>query len=275
MAWRVEATPPPAREFPVELHEGLLWVKVQTPETKRDLNFILDTGANVSVLDLRIVRELGLRRGLTVSVSGVGGDVKGFWPQRLEARAGGIELPRSYLAVDLEKLGKACQRPVDGLLGADFFRSRAVRIDFEAMEARVVEPAGNVTGDDVIALDARRCGFRVPVSVDGGPPQWVRLDTGCAAGLHWVTGKVDPRHCAPRAAVALTELTTAMTETRVTLGSASFPAVTTALHEREIFPGEAGLLGNGVLTQFASITIDAKAGRLILRKRGAQPVRFP
>jgi hypothetical protein len=40
--------------------------------------------------------------------------------------------------------------------------------------------------------------------------------------------------------------------------------VPTGLHRKAIFPGESGLLGNGVLAQFGVVTIDAKAGRLIL-----------
>jgi hypothetical protein len=34
-------------------------------------------------------------------------------------------------------------------------------------------------------------------------------------------------------------------------------------HPKAIFPGESGLLGNGLLAQFGVVTIDAKAGRLI------------
>ena len=41
--------------------------------------------------------------------------------------------------------------------------------------------------------------------------------------------------------------------------------VQAGLHEREFFPGEAGLLGTGILSNFA-ITVDAPGARLILRK---------
>jgi hypothetical protein len=34
-----------------------------------------------------------------------------------------------------------------------------------------------------------------------------------------------------------------------------------------VFAGEAGLLGNGLLSRFGSVTVDAKAGRLILERR--------
>jgi hypothetical protein len=51
------------------------------------------------------------------------------------------------------------------------------------------------------------------------------------------------------------------------MGSCRFEAVPTGLHDQAIFAGEAGLLGNGLLARFDSVTIDAKAGRLLLGKQ--------
>jgi hypothetical protein len=52
--------------------------------------------------------------------------------------------------------------------------------------------------------------------------------------------------------------------TGLRLGNLHLDTVPTGLHRKAIFPGESGLLGNGVLAQFGVETIDAKAGRLIL-----------
>jgi hypothetical protein len=62
----------------------------------------------------------------------------------------------------------------------------------------------------------------------------------------------------------LTELSIPQTQTTVQIGSHEFQNVPTGLHEKPIFHGEAGLLGNGLLSRFSSITIDAKSGRLLL-----------
>jgi len=71
--------------------------------------------------------------------------------------------------------------------------------------------------------------------------------------------------------IGLTEVSIPQTGTAVVLGDQAFDKVATGLHEEAIFPGEAGLLGNGVLSRFSSITVDAKAGRLILgTRRSAQ-----
>jgi len=53
----------------------------------------------------------------------------------------------------------------------------------------------------------------------------------------------------------------------VVLGELEFEKVPTGLHDAAIFPGEAGLLGNGLLSRFSTVTIDDKAGRLLLGKR--------
>jgi hypothetical protein len=42
-----------AQEFPFHFREGLIWVQVDVPQSHEPLNFLLDTGAGVSVLNLR------------------------------------------------------------------------------------------------------------------------------------------------------------------------------------------------------------------------------
>jgi hypothetical protein len=49
----------------------------------------------------------------------------------------------------------------------------------------------------------------------------------------------------------------------------TFDSVPTGLHRQPIFPGESGLLGNGLLTRFERITFDTKARRLMLEGRRA------
>ena len=56
-----------------------------------------------------------------------------------------------------------------------------------------------------------------------------------------------------------------MTSTTLTLGTEKFENVPTDLHAEEIFPGEKGILGNGMLSRFQEVTVDAKGGRLFLR----------
>jgi hypothetical protein len=67
-----------AREFPFEFREGLIWVKVRVPESVEPLNFLLDSGASVSVVRLRAAKRLGLKLGQPVKVQGVGANITGY-----------------------------------------------------------------------------------------------------------------------------------------------------------------------------------------------------
>ena len=254
-------------ELPFRMRDGFLWVEVSMARVDRPLNFILDTGAQVSVIDQRVARGIGLRRGVRVSVTGVQTTVTGFWPQRVNADVAGVALPRRFLALDLTALSRVCGTPVDGLLGADFFRRKVVQIDFRRQRIRFLTPEQqqNLQGES-LALDIRSCGMRVPVNINGGKPQWMRLDTGCAAPLHWVTRSVNSNLCRRQLTVGLTELSLPTTTVNVGLGSEMFEDISAVIHEREIFAGEAGLLGTGLLSQFAQVTVDAKNKRLILAR---------
>jgi hypothetical protein len=263
---RTEAGEPPLAEVPFEFRDGLIWVPVAVPQLEKPLNFLVDSGAQVSVINQRTAHELGLREGRRVRVRGVHTVTEGRWPVQLAARVDGFSLPQKYLALDLDKLGEACHCRVDGLLGADFFSDRIVELDFATRRIRLLTTPRELVGGASLPLDIRASGMRVPVGINGGKPAWVRLDTGCAAALHWVTALPQGREHPSQIAVGLVELSIPAATATVQLGGTTFEGVPVGLHEREIFVGEAGLLGNGLLSRFTSVTVDTKAGRLILRK---------
>ena len=255
---------PATQEFPFQLREGFIWVTVHVAESAAPLNFLLDSGACVSVINLRTAERLGLKPGKRVSVQGVGSSTEGFWPQHLSATTGEVELPRDYLAVALGELGGACECPVDGLIGADFFRGRVVQIDFAAGKIRLLGTVPNTGKQDMLPLRVRHGALLTPVRVNGSRPQWVRLDTGCAPGLQRVADGTTSQPHARRVAVGLAKLSVGVVSSRVQLGATCFERVATDLHKKAIFPGEAGLLGNGLLSRFESVTVDAQGGQLIL-----------
>lgn len=261
---QAEVVPSKVRELSVQFQEGLLWLNVNVPLSKRPLRFLLDSGASVSVVNLATARQLGLKLGPKVSVIGVGTTLSGHWPVRLSDAGNELQLPDEYLALDLNKLSGACSRSVDGLIGADFFRDRVVQIDYTAQKVRVFDTAPSVGGGTMVPLEGRRRGFCVPVNVNGGETEWVRVDTGCATPFQWVTSKVRANRSTSTLAVGLAELSIPQTMTGIRIGHHSLDTVPTGLHRKAIFAGESGLLGNGVLAQFGVVTIDAKAGCLIL-----------
>jgi hypothetical protein len=248
------------------LRDGFIWIDVTVAGTDTPMHFLLDSGAQVSVVNLAAAARLGMKGGKAVSVMGVGKVTTGLWPQTATAYAGGIELPRNYLALDLSDLSEACTNAsVDGIIGADFFHGRIVQLDYEHEILRILPDVPAESGTQNLPLKVRPCGMLVPVRINDSKPQWLRLDTGCASALQWVTATVRPEKCTRRVAVALTKLSVPVTLTSVKLGTGTFENVPTDLHAKEIFPGESGILGNGLLSRFSSVTVDAKGGRMFFR----------
>lgn len=257
----------------LEFRDGLLWVEVHAVATGERFLFLLDSGASTSVLDRRTAQRLGLKLGTSCRVAGVGGTVRGHWPVRWKARLGPWELPHDWLALDLTRLSDRCGRSIDGLVGADFFRGRVLEIDYRSGLLSEVEAAsggepGDTTGAGVATLETRMefglRGLRVGARVNGGGEGWFRVDTGCASALEWTPERRWVRKGAVTRAVGLTTFSVPQVLTGIDLGGHRVDMVPTGLHERAIFPGEAGLVGNGLLAQFGVVRLDSVSGRLRL-----------
>ena len=257
-------------ELPIQFREGLLWMEVSVPQESEPLHFLLDSGASASVVNLGTAQRLGLKLGPKVSVTGVNTTLNGHWPVKLSAKASHFELPSKYLALDLSKLSGECSRSVDGLIGADFFRGRVVEIDYVAQKLRVLNASLRDDTTVMVPIEFRPCGMRIEVNVNGGKSQWVRVDTGCGTAFQWVTSKERADRCTSKLAVGLAELSIPQTMTGLRIGSHYLDTVPTGLHRKPIFPGESGLLGNGLLASFGVVTIDAKSGRLFLGRSQAR-----
>lgn len=162
-------------------------MKAEVPGKNESLNFVLDSGAGVSVLDLGRARALGARVGKPELVQGVDGRAVAYRVDDFQAVSGGITLPKWVLAINLQPISKYCHEPIDGILGIEFFRGRIVQIDFAARKVRVLHRHGLSLANREI-LPIKRCNdaICVPVRVAGNPAQWMRLNTGCDASLEWV-----------------------------------------------------------------------------------------
>ncbi|HEX5399907.1 MAG TPA: retropepsin-like aspartic protease [Verrucomicrobiae bacterium] len=258
------ASPSSTAAIPFQYSEGLLWVQIEVPQSIRPLNFLFDTGAEISVINADTAATLGLSAGRKIQVQGVETITTGHWPVKLSAKAGNVELPAKYLSLDLSQLSHSCSRPLDGLLGADFIKGKVVEIDFQSRLLRFMDKVSPAKSDINLPLkESGKC-FCVPVRVNHQPQQWVRLDTGCATALQWVTS--DPGVCtkSEKPAIGLAGLSIPQTQTTISLGGKQFDQIPTGVHSRAIFSGEAGLMGNDLLSRFKTVTIDTKSNRVVL-----------
>jgi hypothetical protein len=247
----------------IDLRDGLVWADVDCTSMtgQTTLHFVVDTGAASSCVNLAAAKRLGLRMGGAVDVAGVGGMATGYRCGDFDGTVGGMPLPGNVLALDLSGPARGCSRMIDGLIGADFFRGHVVQIDY----AR-----GVMSGGAALALKRGMPGrfannvICVPVAVNGGPARWTRLDTGCTDALDWCEG-AGPRAKAAHS-VALASSCRGAVLADVTVGDAHLHGLPVKLHARQIFPGEAGLLGNAALSRY-TVTIDGIDGRVELTPR--------
>src|SRR4030088_3362470 len=222
------------REIPFQFHDGLIWLKVGVTGRSEPLNFLLDSGAGVSAVDLQTACCLRLKLGERQKVQGVSGQGFGYRVRDLQAVSGGIGLPSSVLAIGLGSVSRGCQQRIDGILGADFLRDRVVQIDFTAGRVRLLENCDvNLANCEVLPIRMCNDAFCVPVRVAGNPAQWMRLDTGCDTALEWVVSGTEKRR-SRRTSVGLSGVSIRYINTSVQLGKQCFNTVTTSVHKEQI-----------------------------------------
>jgi predicted aspartyl protease len=255
-----------ATEIPFKYADGMIWVKVSVVGHNSPLNFLLDSGAGASVLDLTVARRLGVKLGRPENVQGVGGRATAYRVNDFAASASSVRTPRSLLALDLSGVSAGMHQRIDGLLGADFFRGRIVQLDYAAHKLRLLGRGELNTGaGEILPLAMRNDAMCVRVGVAGNPAEWMRIDTGCNRALEWVATGAKAKVLAGTS-VGISSGSTRQVSAEVQLGSHRLADVSVGVHSRQIFQGEAGLLGNGILSKF-TVTIDVAKDRLLLAKR--------
>jgi len=107
--------------------------------------------------------------------------------------------------------------------------------------------------------------MRFPITVNGQSQQWVRLDTGCATPLQWVTSRIRATACNPKVAIGLAELSIPQAQTIVEIvarNSTTSPPVSMNS------PSSLAKPASSATASFPGfrVTIDAKSCRLILER---------
>lgn len=253
------------QELPFQYEDGLIWVQVKLASKRAPLNFLLDSGSSVSAIDLQTAHTCRVRLGDRQSVQGVSGEGLAYHVMDFQATFGDIALPKSVLAIDLGTVSESCHQHIDGILGVDFFRDRIVRIDFNAGKICLLKDCDmNVANCDILPIKMCNNAFCVPMRIAGNPVQWMRLDTGCDSALEWVVTGTEKRRMSG-VSIGLAGASVHHINTSARIGKVYFNDVTAGIHSKQIFPGEDGLLGNGLLSKLC-LTIDERRGRVIFEE---------
>lgn len=257
---------PAATQIPFQYRDGMIYLKIAVNGKSEPLNFLVDSGAGTSVLDLAAARRLGLKLDQPKTVQGVNGRALAYRVEGFNARAANIPIASSLLAVDLSGPSRCCHQRIDGLLGSDFFLDHIVQIDYAAESIYLLQRNEvNSSGSEVLPLTKCNDTFCVRVSVGGNASELLRVDTGCCTALEWVVTGVKAKKLGVTT-IGLNSGSMHEFHTDVQLGATRITAVKTGVHTAQMFSGEAGLIGNGLLSRFI-VTIDAAKRRCLLTSR--------
>jgi len=253
--------------IPFRYSDGMIWLEVAVAGRERPLNFLLDSGASATVIDLAAARSLGLPMGAGQPVQGVHSRATAYPVTAFGGSVAGQSICSKPLALDLSAVSAGCGKRIDGLVGADFFRGRIVKIDFAASRLHLLGSSdGTGAQSAVLPISWRNDAMCVRGSVGKYPVAWLRLDTGCNSPAQFVPGSAGAP-ASSGTSVGLTTGNVQYAQLDLQLGSERVSQVKVGLHRDPIFPGESGLLGTGVLARFKSVTFDTGRNLLILSKR--------
>lgn len=242
---------------PMTLHDSMAIVEARINGSQQSLNLLVDCGAEETVICSRRAKKIGLSMASRESVRTVSGIESAWRTNPVEVSLGGSTvLRKSLLVLDLRAESRALGVRIDGLLGADFFGLHAVRLGFRSKRLDWQSSAPLPAKSTLIPLRRDRGALFVKVHAADVTLSRVRLDTGCRHSLCWApdgSGTVSrPWRNGSSKTIPLR------------LGSAALPEIQTRTYRHALISGEDGLLGNGFLTRFDAIWIDASAGHLVL-----------
>lgn len=175
---------------------GLIFVKVSIND--QPMSFVLDTGAEATVLNSSRVSKLGLQGVGTFATGAGGGDVVVSYVPGVTTKVGGATVSNQIVAaILLDDLEKALMRPFDGILGYDFISRFVIEIDYANQQMRLFDRAKyhHTGAGKPIAVSLEDSTPYVDASVEvpkrGQLPGHFVVDTGCLCDVQLFTPFVD------------------------------------------------------------------------------------
>jgi hypothetical protein len=280
----------PAQHFqpitvPFEYFNHHIFVSV-TLNGRPDMIFLLDSGTNSNVLNLRTSEALGLKPVSVKQEKGLGlgsGKVHIAAAKDIDARIGNVQIANIMAIVDLDGLEQHFGHREDGILGFPFLQNFVVVLDFDKHEMTLL-PSRRYTyrgSGDMVFLSRKSTSTAIPVMLQatGDVQRWanVEIDTGSDVTLmlfpHYVRGAhmervflAKPTHQAyglggyfPIQLGVLESMLMGRTQASH-LAIFQLESDPTSSKKRDCV----GMIGTSLLEQFQKIVFDVPAGRIFL-----------
>lgn len=134
--------PRPLADMPMTLIGGRVPMIQVAVGARRDLNFIVDTGASDEIIDATVAKELAIAVGNPTMVDQPGGKVPIGKTAGVDAALGTIVLKSwPFVTAPLKTFEPLLGRSFDGILGQKFFESYVVEFDYAQQRMRLFDAA--------------------------------------------------------------------------------------------------------------------------------------
>lgn len=150
--------------FKVDTLDGLVFVPVKINDAEQRW-FVLDTGASRMLIEKKLAQKLSITLEGSGSIGGAGsGKIPIEFARHVRLEMPGLTMPDvEFAAADLTALEALVGRPIDGIIGYDFFAANVVAVDYETKTLTVTAPAVFTPPADA---------EKIPVTFD---KKWIRV----------------------------------------------------------------------------------------------------
>jgi predicted aspartyl protease len=245
---------------------------------------MLDTGASLTTIDRAYARSIALPEGFKIQAKGAGGDVDAELVSGLSLDIGALRIDNGSVGVmDLAPIARAIGRPINVVVGRDFFNSAVISIDWakKQLVARSHESFQPGAAATAMQLTKRGPFNTISISIAGAPAVEALFDLGNGSALvmpvtYW-SGR--PEVASLKYAGAISggvgglRAARAVIVPTVTLAGKTFTSVPAILSEsgNDDDPTQMTNVGIGMMKQF-KVDLDLGRDRVYLTPRSDAPL---
>jgi len=165
----------------IQVENDLALVPIHINQQQKVLRFLLDTGAEITIIDARTAQDLDLPEGKDIDVLTVGKQSTVPTVRINNLRLGPVRVgPIDVAKYDLTGLTRGVSSRVDGVIGIDVLRRRPFTIDYGKKQLSFGEPSRlrNAAGAVRAPMRKGQGGYVISAIVNGTNRIELLLDTG-------------------------------------------------------------------------------------------------
>ncbi|MCB0669656.1 MAG: retropepsin-like domain-containing protein [Saprospiraceae bacterium] len=155
-------------EVPIHLKDNLIYIPIRINQSKT-LNFLFDTGAEVTVLDKATADELGLKIDGTSRIGTAGNPVLSETSPDNTISIGEIKLDAQSIEIfSIGHLSEYLGLHLDGIIGYELLRKYIIRTDLDQMKFIITDSDNLIdqdTGLVIEKIDLENHHFGLPLTV--------------------------------------------------------------------------------------------------------------